>query len=202
MGLEANCIAWLDGQVSEGKAQLESEQVIFRGEFKITVPFHSIRRLSESEGKLSIFFGAGTLVLDLGGLAPKWEHKIRNPKPLLDKLGVKPGMKVSVQGVRDAGFLKGLVQKDIQVSKKRAKMSDIIFLQVDSKSDLRFVHSAAKNLVQNGALWIIYPKGKQELKQKDIFKAGKSANLVDVKIVSFSSTYSALKFVIPVSMRV
>jgi len=106
MGLEANCVAWLDGQVSEGKAQLESEQVIFRGEFKITVQFHSIQHLSVASGKISILFDKGTLVLDLGALASKWEHKIRNPKSLLDKLGVKLGMKVGVQGVRDTGFLK------------------------------------------------------------------------------------------------
>jgi bifunctional DNA-binding transcriptional regulator/antitoxin component of YhaV-PrlF toxin-antitoxin module len=201
MGLETKCVAWLDGQVSEGKCQLETEHLSFRGEFKVTIPFGSIRHLNAAEGKLSVAFNAGTLILDLGPAATKWAEKIKKPKSLLEKLGIKEGMKVSVQGIRDKEFLKQLKEKNVRESRKLSKESDIILLQADSKKQLESVASAAKHLVSNGALWIIYPKGKEELKQDDIFKAGKSAGLVDVKVVSFSSTHTALKFVIPVSMR-
>ena len=64
-----------------------------------------------------------------------------------------------------------------------------------------FDSRTCKKIAPNGSLWIVYPKGNKELKQDDIFKAGKSAGLVDVKVVSFSSTHTALKFVIPVSKR-
>lgn len=201
MGLEAKCVAWLDGQVSEGKCQLESEHLSFRGEYKVTIPFASIRHLNSAEGKLSVAFNAGTLILDLGPAASKWADKIKNPKSLLEKLGIKEGMTVGVQGIRDKEFLKQLKEKNINVSKSLSKKADIILHRVDSKNELESVNSAAKNLVPNGALWIIYPKGKQELKQDDIFKAGKSAGLVDVKVVSFSPTHTALKFVVPVSKR-
>jgi bifunctional DNA-binding transcriptional regulator/antitoxin component of YhaV-PrlF toxin-antitoxin module len=201
MGLETKCVAWLDGQVSEGKCQLESEHLSFRGEFKVTIPFASIRHLNAAEGKLSVAFNAGTLILDLGSAAPKWAEKIKKPKSLLEKLGIKDGMKVVVQGIRDKEFLKQLKQKKVDVSKSLSKGSELIFLQVDSKKELDAVNSTAKNLASNGALWIIYPKGKEEIKQDDIFKAGKSASLVDVKVVSFSPTHTALKFVIPVSKR-
>jgi hypothetical protein len=201
MGLETKCVAWLDGQVSEGKCQLETEHLSFRGEFKVTIPFGSIRHLNAAEGKLSVAFNAGTLILDLGQAATKWAEKIKKPKSLLEKLGIKIGMKVSVQGIRDKEFLKQLKEKNIRASKKLFKENDIILLQADSTKDLRSVQTTAKHLAQNGALWIIYPKGKDEIKQNDIFKAGKSAGLVDVKVVSFSSTHTALKFVIPVSMR-
>jgi hypothetical protein len=201
MGLEAKCVAWLDGQVSEGKCQLESEQISFKGEYKLTIPFGSIRHLNAGEGKLSIAFNAGTLILDLGPAATKWAEKIKKPKTLLEKLGIKEGIKVSVHGIRDKEFFKQLKEKKVDLSKNLSKGSDIIFLQADSKKELESVNSAAKNLAPNGAIWIIYPKGKQELKQDDIFRAGKSAGLVDVKVVSFSPTHTALKFVIPVSMR-
>jgi hypothetical protein len=201
MGLETKCVAWLDGQVSEGKCQLETEHLSFRGEFKVTIPFGSIRHLNAAEGKLSVAFNAGTLILDLGPAAAKWAEKIKKPKSLIEKLGIKEAMKVSIQGIRDKEFLKQLKAKNVHTSKKLSKESDIILLQADSKRGLGSVQTAAKHLVQNGALWIIYPKGKEELKQDDIFKAGKSAGLVDVKVVSFSSTHTALKFVIPVSMR-
>ena len=201
MGLEAKCVAWLDGQVSEGKCQLETERLSFHGEFKVTIPLASIRHINAAEGKLSVAFNAGTLILDLGPAATKWAENIKNPKSLLEKLGIKEGMKVSVQGIRDKEFLKQLKEKKVAASKKLSKESAIILLLVDSKKELGSVDSAAKHLASNGALWIVYPKGKQELKQDDIFKAGKSAGLVDVKVVSFSSTHTALKFVIPVSMR-
>jgi bifunctional DNA-binding transcriptional regulator/antitoxin component of YhaV-PrlF toxin-antitoxin module len=201
MGLETKCVAWLDGQVSEGKCQLETEQLSFRGEFKVTVPFASIRHLHAAEGKLSVAFNAGTLILDLGPVATKWAEKIKKPKSLLEKLGIKEGMKITVQGIRDKEFLKQLKEKKVRGSKKLSKASDIILLQAHSKKELASVRSAAKHLASNGALWIVYPKGKDDIKQDDIFKAGKSAGLVDVKVVSFSSTHTALKFVIPVSMR-
>ncbi len=201
MGLETKCVAWLDGQVSEGKCQLETEHLSFRGEFKVTIPFASIRHLNAAEGKLSVAFNAGTLILDLGSAATKWANKIKNPKSLLEKLGIKEGISVSVQGIRDKDFLKQLKEKNIDFSKSLSKKSDIILLQVDSRKELESVNSTVKNLAPNGALWIIYPKGKQELKQDDIFKAGKAAGLVDVKVVSFSPTHTALKFVIPVSKR-
>lgn len=201
MGLETECVAWLDGQVSEGKCQLESEHLSFRGEFKVTIPFGSIRHLNAAEGKLSVAFNAGTLILDLGPAAAKWAEKIKKPKSLLEKLGIKEGMKVSVQGIRDKEFLKQLKENNVHASKKFSKESDIIFLQTDSKKELEAVNSAAKNLASNGALWIVYPKGKDEIKQDDIFKAGKSVGLVDVKVVSFSPTHTALKFVIPVAFR-
>jgi hypothetical protein len=201
MGLETKCVAWLDGQVSEGKCQLETEHLAFRGEFKVTIPFASIRHLNAAEGKLSVAFNAGTLILDLGPAATKWADKIKKPKSLLEKLGIKEGMKISIQGIRDKDFLKQLKEKNFAASKKLSKECDIILLQADSKKELQSVNSAAKHLASKGALWIIYPKGKDEIKQDDIFKAGKSTGLVDVKVVSFSSTHTALKFVIPVSQR-
>jgi hypothetical protein len=201
MGLETKCVAWLDGQVSEGKCQLETEHLSFRGEFKVTIPFASIRHLNAAEGKLSVAFNAGTLILDLGAAATKWADKIKKPKSLLEKLGVKDGMTVSIQGIRDKEFLKQLKEKKVGVSKKLSKGAELIFLQVDSRDELDIVKSAAENLATNGALWIVYPKGKDEIKQDDIFKAGKSASLVDIKVVSFSPTHTALKFVIPVSKR-
>ncbi|HSE40498.1 MAG TPA: hypothetical protein VLH08_06990 [Acidobacteriota bacterium] len=201
MGLQVKCKAAFNGKISQGNAVLESQDLIFRGEYRIQVPFKAIKRLSEGAGKLSIESDQGTLTLDLGKEAKKWEEKIKNPKSLLDKLGVKDGIKISLRNVDDASFLDELKRKSVpQISNLKEK-ADMIFFQADSKSELNRVFEVAKTLKQNGSLWIIYPKGQKDLKQDDIFKAGKSAGLVDVKVVSFSSTHTGLKFVIPVSKR-
>jgi hypothetical protein len=48
---------------------------------------------------------------------------------------------------------------------------------------------------------VIRPKGKAVITESDVMAAGKKAGLVDVKVVSFSETHTAEKFVIPVAKR-
>jgi hypothetical protein len=56
-------------------------------------------------------------------------------------------------------------------------------------------------LKPNGALWIVRPKGRPEISERAVMAAGKAAGLVDVKVVSFSATHTAEKFVIPLAKR-
>ena len=57
------------------------------------------------------------------------------------------------------------------------------------------------NATPNGALWIIRPKGRPEISERSTMAAGKAAGLVDVKVVGFSATHTAEKFVIPLAAR-
>ena len=52
-----------------------------------------------------------------------------------------------------------------------------------------------------GALWVVYPKGRQDIKEGDVMAAAKAAGLVDVKVCAFSATHTATKMVIPVARR-
>ena len=121
MGLQAKCTAYLDGKRSIGNALLESDQLIFRGDYRITVPFKAIKRLSEAAGKLSVESDHGLLVLDLGKEARKWKDKITKPKSLLEKLGIKNGIKLIVRNVDDPGFLKELKEREIEFQTKTFK---------------------------------------------------------------------------------
>ena len=58
-----------------------------------------------------------------------------------------------------------------------------------------------KAMAPDGALWIIYPKGVQVVREIDVLMAGRKAGVKDIKVVGFSGTHTALKFVIPVSER-
>ena len=51
------------------------------------------------------------------------------------------------------------------------------------------------------ALWIVYPKGQKQITENDVLGAGRKIGLKDVKVVGFSSTRTALKFVIPLAER-
>jgi hypothetical protein len=45
------------------------------------------------------------------------------------------------------------------------------------------------------ALWIVYPKGVPAIREIDVIEAGRAVALKDVKVASFSSSHTGLKFV-------
>lgn len=120
----------------------------------------------------------------------------------LDKLGVKPGRRVAVVGLRDAAFLAELRERAVVVRTPRAGMGlDIVFQYADEAADLPRLSRARAAIVANGAVWAIWPKGRKQFREDDIRAFGPRAGLVDVKVVAFSETLSGLKLVIPVAQR-
>lgn len=202
MGLEAHCIATYLGRQSNGKAHLETDYISFRGEFSLDVSLKDIKSVDAKRGDLQLIWTDGEAALQLGKDAEKWMLKIRYPKGRLDKLGVKPGMRVAVIGVKDEVFLEELAARteDVAVSRPK-KESDVIFYGFESKDGLAKVEALKKNLKPAGAIWTVYPKGQKHITQNDVMAACKAAGLVDIKVVGFSETHSSLKFVIPVAQR-
>jgi hypothetical protein len=202
MGSEVNCTARFGKQESRGKALLETSEIIFRGEFRLKIPFSSIQTLKATDGELRVQTADGLTILELGEAAAKWREKILHPKSRLEKLGVKPGGKVSLLGSLDEAFLRELAQQnDTVVEGKVGADSEWIFLAAESKKELAQVPKIAGTLKGAAALWIVYPKGKKEITEVDVIAAGRKAGLKDVKVVGFSSTHTALKFVIPLARR-
>jgi hypothetical protein len=202
MGLEAACEARFGGQVSIGKALLETDALIFRGAFRLSIPLGSIQTAEASDGLLHVTSPVGTAVFGLGAQAEKWAHKIRNPRTLADKLDVKPGIRVSLCGVFDAGFREQLEARTSDIREgKVAKDSDLIFLQVGRVKDLAQLTPLQASLKRNGGIWVVYPRGREDITESDALQAGRQSGLVDTKIVRFSGAHSAHKFVIPLARR-
>jgi Protein of unknown function (DUF3052) len=121
---------------------------------------------------------------------------------LADKLGIKPGQRISVMGVEDANFLAELAARVPEYSPgELLKASDLIFFSAESTKDLSRLKSLAKSMPPNGAIWVVYPKGQKHIREIDVIAAAKSAGLVDNKVCSFSSTHTALRICIPVANR-
>jgi hypothetical protein len=118
-------------------------------------------------------------------------------KPLLDKLGVKPGMRVAVVGIDDGSFMKQLRQRTTDIVKGKPRQPcDIVFLAANTRRDLERLKVLKSWIEPNGAIWVIRPKGgRGSLRETDLFDAGLAAGLVDNKIASFSDTHSAMRFV-------
>jgi hypothetical protein len=136
------------------------------------------------------------------------EKKAREPerdyshRSLLDKLGVKPGQRICVLGVGDAAFLKDLAAVAPSAAHgKPQKGSDVILLAAEDLKSLARIQSLEPHMQRNGAIWVVYPKGQQHIREADVMAAGKSAGFTDNKICRFSETHTALRFVIPLERR-
>jgi hypothetical protein len=203
MGAEAACTARFKGKTAAGKARLETEILQFRGgEMKLSIPFKQMSKVAARAGTLSVTFPDGTAAFDLGAAAPKWADKILHPPSRLAKLGAKPEWRTAAIGIEDADFLKELEGAVTALSIGRIpKDCDAIFYGANKEADLARLEKLKASLKPNGALWIVRPKGRPEISEMAVMRAGKTAGLVDVKVVSFSSTHTAEKFVIPVANR-
>ncbi|MFZ0819455.1 MAG: hypothetical protein WAM91_05255 [Candidatus Acidiferrales bacterium] len=183
-----------------GKALLETSEILFRGEFRLKIPFVEIKAAKAVKGELRVRFAEGEAVFELGAASEKWADKILHPKSVIEKIGVKPGGKAVVLGVKDADFLKRL-HALAECSEKIGRGSELIFFGAESAAQLKRVRALANSLAPEGALWIVYPKGRKEITEVGVISAGRGAGLKDVKVVGFSATHTALKFVIPVADR-
>jgi len=203
MGQELNCKLRLGKKTGLGKVLLESQELIVRADaLRLKIPFREMRSVEAADGWLRVDFAGSAAAFELGPQAVKWADKIKNPKSLLDKLGVKPGSRVSLAGVFEEKFLADLrARTDSVVTDTLAPDSDLIFLSADSDRDLGRLPALRKSIQPAGAVWVVYPKGQKHITESGVFAAGKKAGLVDVKVASYSSTHTALKFVIPVDRR-
>jgi hypothetical protein len=120
----------------------------------------------------------------------------------MDKLGVKAGLRVSVLGIEDANFWDELATRGADVARGRVRRdSDLIFVGLASKGEIRRLKALRDSIKKDGAIWVIWPKGKKELREDDVRAAGPGLGLVDVKVASVSERLSGLKMMIPVKLR-
>lgn len=116
-------------------------------------------------------------------------------RPLLDKLGVKPGYRIALIGRFDADFAEQLRARGASVSRRAVRDADHIYLAAATTADLRKIAVLKRALRKNGAFWVVRPKGVKTITESGTQQAGLDAGLVDVKVVSFSPTHTAEKFV-------
>jgi len=202
VGNEAKCTVSWGGQESAGRALLETTEILFRGDFRLKIPFATIKSAKAMDGELRLRTADGLAVFHLGTAAEKWRDKILHPKSRIEKLGVKAGTKVSLLSEFDPEFLRELTGLTKSVNRGRvAADSECLFFAADSKGDLAVLPKIAKAMQGAAALWIVYPKGQKHITENDVLAAGRKSGLKDVKVVGFSATHTALKFVIPLSRR-
>ena len=202
MGLEKICEIEVGGKTVTAKVQLEPPDLIVRGALKLKIPLAEVTSSEAKGGHLLVSWGQEVIRMALGADAEKWALKIRYPRGRLDKLGIKPGMRVAVIGLDDPGFREELGGRtdDVTMAKSK-KETDVVVVALSDKKDLPRLEALQKTIKKNGAIWVVWPKGRKEFREDDVRAHGPKAGLVDVKVMSFSDTLSGLKMVIPVKER-
>jgi len=202
MGKECECVARFGKQKSKGKALLETNELIFRGDFRLKVLFASLKSAKAVNGELRLETPDGMAVFELGEQAAKWCDKILHPKSRIEKLGVKTGARVSLVGKFAGEFVEELRGQTKNIEQDGLKsLPEWVFVSAELQKDLAQITKLAKNMPVAAGLWIIYPKGRKDLTETDVISAGRKAGLKDVKVVGFSATHTGLKFVVPLDRR-
>lgn len=171
MGQQAACVLTYAGRKTQGTASLEHKDLVFRGGRRLSIALKDITSAQARGGSLHVEFGGQRAQFEIGDAAPKWAARITNPPSRLDKLGVKTDMTVRFVGFDDAELA-------AEIRERGARR-------------VRSAPEGGVDLVFFGA----------NITEAETMAAGKRAGLVDVKVVSFSETHTAEKFVIPVAQR-
>jgi hypothetical protein len=118
-------------------------------------------------------------------------------RTLIDKLNLKEGSRVLVLGVTHPDL-----PADGSWGRRKKKNCDLILLSVETIADLRKIEPCHQLLAPAGGLWIVYPKGRKDITEKQVMAAGLATGMVDNKVISFSATHTGLRFVIRKADRV
>jgi hypothetical protein len=123
--------------------------------------------------------------------------------PLLDKLGVRPGMRVALIDIDDDSIRQLLAERTSDVIEGwPPPATDLVLLGADSTEALEPLEALAGRIRPNGSIWVVSRKGKAAtLRDVAVIDAARAAGLVDNKVVSFSATHTSLRLVIPLARR-
>jgi hypothetical protein len=201
MGDEARARLRYGGREVEGKALLETDELVFRGDVRLRVPYRSLTSVSAEDGRLALAWGDERAELDLGPKAARWAERILNPRTLLDKLGVKPGQRVSLLDAPGDEIRALLAGRGIAYAEAEQPGSDVVLLGVGSVAELERLDALERSIARDGAIWVVAPKGGAEPTEAQVLAGGKAAGLVDVKVARWSDTHTAHKFVVPRDRR-
>lgn len=202
MGREAICEAVIGRWKGEGKLLLETDELIFRSENRLVVKRADIARAEARDGWLVVKHASGNARFGVGQGVERWVDDINNPRTLIDKLGVKAKSRVAAVQVADDAFIDQLRARTATVATRLGPGPyDLIFYRTDTAAGLNRLEQLAARIAEDGAVWIITPKGVPALGHGPIVAAAKHAGLVDVKTARYSATHTSLKLVIPRERR-
>lgn len=201
MGTECEGTVTVGGQKMPVQADFASDHVTFHGGRRGQVKYAAIEVVSTGKGWLRMRVDGHLMEFRLGDKTERIAAKIRKPPTRLEKLGVKAGSTVALAGLEDKRFRAELEAACDVVEGLPSEPVDVVFAGMREATDLESLGALAGHIHPEGAVWVVYPKGKRELSERMVLEAGREAGFKDVKVVRFSESQTALKFVLPLTDR-
>jgi len=126
--------------------------------------------------------------------------------PLVKKLGIKEGFKISLYNQPNYYFnLFTDFPKDVKVINNKSKVDFIHYFTKEEKQLQKDINELKEQIEQNGMIWISWPKKSAKIETditEDVVRNIALKNgLVDSKVCAVDETWSGLKLVIPVKNR-
>jgi hypothetical protein len=128
-------------------------------------------------------------------------------KPIVQKLGIKPGFCIFVDGLaapyRD---VVGELPDDVTITKTaRAPLDMVHLFAADAKGLGAKLRSYRKAIAPDGMIWASWPKKASgvatDVTEALVRETALASGLVDIKICAVDDVWSGLKLVIPVKDR-
>jgi len=128
--------------------------------------------------------------------------------PLLDKLGIRPGMRVAIVGDLDADLEAPVIRAAIEERTSDVTYglpqpdTDVVLLLVDTTDELAVLSELRSRIRQAGAIWVVSRKGKAAtIRDVEVMSIARDHDLIDNKVVAFSAERTSIRLVIPVALR-
>ena len=120
-------------------------------------------------------------------------------RPLVRKLGLRPGMEVALlHAPPDFAWTLGALPEGVRLRRGRPTGADLLIWFARDPGELQRRMANLAQGLQGSVMWIAWPKGgtaaASQLTQVLVRKAGLEAGLVDYKICSLDERWSALLF--------
>ena len=128
-------------------------------------------------------------------------------KPLVQKLGIKPGFCIFVDGLSIAYVdVVGELPDDVRIAKTAKAPLDMVHVFAMQASGLGArLRSAREAIAPDGMVWVSWPKKSSgiatDLSDIVVRQTALPLGLVDIKVCAIDDTWSGLKFVIPTGLR-
>lgn len=126
-------------------------------------------------------------------------------RDVIDKLGIRPGMRVRFEGPLPADLAERVrTQDEVEVVETDGVPAHVVLFRLTeasaAKSSLARLRRA---IVADGAIWVLTAKkgAPDYVRQESLIPLGKAVGLVDNKVASIDEATSAIRFVIPLAQR-
>lgn len=199
MGLEATCTLVRGRAGDAGVAHLDCAELIFRGEARVKFALAGAKAACRGATlELTAPAGGLTLRFDEATTAARWADKINNPRSRLQKMGIAPDARVWMIGMDDPVFVdevNALVDQPFVLKPATKGEYDAIVLVAREPKTLAKLGACARRLAPKGAVLVLWPKGRKDLRHEEVVEAGRAAGLSQTRSMAFNDELTALRLV-------